>query len=254
MNISQKLSIHLKKLMLPVIRCEFKNRAETARKESLTYEEYLLDLAEIELEQRDSNRFKRWMKESMLPVSKSLSVFEMNRLPKGAQAQFRTLLEGCFIEANENLLLFGTPGSGKTHLMCALGQEMIRKGFKCCFRTCSSLLQDLLIAKRELRLNKLLKKLTGYDLLLIDELGYIQQEKEEMEVFFSLLANCYEKTSVVITSNLPFSKWDTIFKDSMMAAAAIDRLVHHSVILELNLPSYRMESSKNKKRGQLKEG
>lgn len=128
-----------------------------------------------------------------------------------------------------------------------MGQEMIRKGYRSYFCSCSVLLQDLLFAKKELRLNKFLKKLTSYSLLLIDEIGYVQQEKEEMEVFFTLLARCYEEVSVVITSNIPFSKWEIIFKDEMMAAAAIDRLVHHSIILELNVSSYRMESSMIKK-------
>jgi DNA replication protein DnaC len=243
----KKLSAHLKSLLLPTMRSEFKNLAEVARREGLSYEEYLLDLAEVELEQRNSNRFKRWMKESGLPPTKNLLCFDTKRLPREVLAQFKILLEGGFIDAKENVLLFGTPGSGKTHLMCALGQEMIRNGFKCCFRTCGAILQDLLVAKKELRLNKAIKKLTSYNLLLIDELGYVRQEREEMEVLFSLLANCYEKTSVVITSNLPFSKWDGVFNDAMMAAAAIDRLVHHGVILELNIPSYRVENSKKKK-------
>ena len=138
--------------------------------------------------------------------------------------------------------------------MCGLAQDMIKKGFKPFFRSCTALIQELLAAKKELRLNKFLKKLTGYDLLVIDEIGYVQQEKEEMEVLFTLFAECYETTSILLTSNLPFSKWERIFKDTMMAAAVIDRLVHHSTILELNLPSYRLEKSKSKKnRGETKE-
>ena len=132
--------------------------------------------------------------------------------------------------------------------MCGLAQEMIRKGFRACFRSCSALIQELLIAKNELKLNRLLKKLGSFDLIIIDEIGYVQQEKGEMEVLFTMLAECYERTSVLLTSNLPFSKWEGIFRDTMMAAAAIDRLVHHSVILELNLPSYRLETSKNNKK------
>lgn len=246
MNITEQLTHKLKRLMLPVIKGEFSKLAERARKETWSYEEYLLDLAQKELEVRENKRINRWLKESNLPMAKSLTSFDLGRLPKGVQHQFNALRDGKFLERKENILLFGTPGGGKTHLMCGLAQEMIRKGFKAFFRPCTALIQELLIAKNELRLNRLLKKLTTYDILVIDEIGYVQQEKGEMELFFILLAECYETTSILLTSNLPFSKWEGIFKDAMMAAAAIDRLVHHSVILELNLPSYRLEISKNK--------
>jgi DNA replication protein DnaC len=236
----------LKKLLLPVIKDEFSNLAEKARKETWSYEEYLLDLVQKEIETRENKRFHRWLKESTLPIGKSLETFELNRLPKGVQLQFKALRDGKFIERKENILLFGTPGAGKTHLMCGLAQEMIKQGHKAYFRTCTALIQELLIAKNELKLSRLLKKLTSYDLLVIDEIGYIQQKKEEMEVLFTLLAECYETTSILLSSNLPFSKWEGIFKDAMMAAAAIDRLVDHSVILELNLPSYRLERSKKR--------
>lgn len=246
MNISEQLTQGLKKLMLPVIKVEFLNQAEKARKETWSYEEYLLDLVQKEAEARENKRINRWLKESTLPIGKSLTTFDLKRLPKGVQHQFNALRDGKFLERKENILLFGTPGGGKTHLMCGLAQEMIKKGFKAYFRPCTALIQELLLAKNDLKLNRLLKKLTSYDLLVIDEIGYIQQKKEEMEVLFTLFAECYETTSILLTSNLPFSKWEGIFKDAMMAAAAIDRLVDHSVILELNLPSYRLERSKRK--------
>lgn len=247
MNISTRLAEGLKKLMLPVIKGEFSNLAEKARKETWSYEEYLLDLVQKELEARENKRFNRWLKESTLPIGKSLAAFDLKRLPKGIQHQFNALRDGKFIERKENILLFGTPGGGKTHLMCGLAQEMIKKGFKAYFRPCTALIQELLIAKNDLRLNRVLKKLTSYDLVVIDEIGYVQQKKEEMEVLFTMLAECYETTSILLTSNLPFSKWEGIFKDAMMAAAAVDRLVDHSVILELNLPSYRLERSRKRK-------
>lgn len=247
MKIAEQLTQGLKKLMLPVVKEEFLNQAEKARKEEWSYEEYLFELMQKELEARENKRTNRWLKESNLPLAKSLSNFDFNRLPKGAQKQFQVLRSGIFLEKRENVLLFGTPGGGKTHLMCGLAQEMVRKGFRAFFRPCTALIQELLTAKKELRLSRYLKKLTTYDLLVIDEIGYVQQAKEEMEVLFTLLSECYETTSILLTSNLPFSKWEGIFKDAMMAAAAIDRLVHHSVILELNLLSYRLETSKKKK-------
>ena len=156
----------------------------------------------------------------------------------------KALLDGAFLDRKENVLAFGNPGSGKTHLLSALGQELIRNGRRIGFTTCARLVQDLLLAKKELRLSRAIKKLAYYEGLVIDDLGYVQQSREEMEVLFTLLAERYERGSVLITSNLPFSKWEAIFKDPMTTAAAIDRLVHHSVILELNIPSYRMEQAK----------
>ena len=162
----------------------------------------------------------------------------------------KTLLEGEFIDRNENLLVFGNPGSGKTHLVCGLARELIYQDKRIYFTTCALLLQELLLAKKELRLKRLLKGFSRYNAFIIDDIGYVQQDKEEMEVLFTLLAERYEHGSVIITSNLPFSKWNNIFKDQMMTAAAIDRIVHHSVILELNIESYRIDSAKKRKIGQ----
>jgi DNA replication protein DnaC len=171
----------------------------------------------------------------------------MGRLSSMLAAQVNALLEGSFVERSENVLSFGNPGSGKTHLLCAIGQELIQQGRRVLFTPCSLLVQQLLIAKRDLKLPRVLKRLSRYDALIIDDIGYVQQNREEMEVLLILLAERYERGSLMITSNLPFSKWQRIFKDPMTAAAAIDRLVHHSVILELNLPSYRLEHSKENK-------
>ena len=129
-------------------------------------------------------------------------------------------------------------------LLSALGQELIRSGRRVAFTTCTRLVQELLLAKKELRLNRAIRKLAYYEALVIDDLGYVQQSREEMEVLFTILAERYERGSVLLTSNLPFSKWEEIFKDPMTTAAAIDRLVHHSVIIELNIPSYRIEEAK----------
>ena len=151
------------------------------------------------------------------------------------------------VDRNENLLAFGPPGSGKTHLLCGLCHELARQQRRVYFTTCDVMVQQLLRAKRALELDKLLKKLSKYDALMIDDFGYVKQDRDEMEVLFTLLAYRYERGSVLLTSNLPFSKWEAIFKDPMTTAAAIDRLIHHSVVLELNVPSYRAEQAKNRK-------
>jgi len=247
-ELNGRLTRNLKILHLPAFREIFESEAIRATQESLSYEQYLLELSDREVEMRQQNRVVRLLRESRLPLEKNLESFEMKRLPRKVALQFKTLLEGSFLDRKENVLAFGNPGSGKTHLLCALGQELVQQGRRVFFTPCSLLVQGLLIAKRDLKLARILKRLGRYDAILIDDLGYVQQSREEMEVLFSLLADRYERSSVMLTSNLPFSKWEAIFKDPMTTAAAIDRLVHHSVILELNLPSYRLEASKKRGR------
>ena len=164
------------------------------------------------------------------------------------------MLDGSFLSRTENVFAFGNPGSGKTHLLCAVGQELIYQGCRVLFQPCSLLVQKLLAAKRDLNLQRLLKGLAKYEALIIDDIGYVQQSREEMEVLFTLLAYRYERGSVMISSNLPFSEWERIFKDPMTTAAAIDRLVHHCVILELNLQSYRLEHSRKANREKVEGG
>jgi DNA replication protein DnaC len=154
------------------------------------------------------------------------------------------LLEGHFVGRRKNVLVFGNRGSGKTYVACAIGQELIRAGKKVIFTTCGLLVQDLLAAKRDLKLPNFLKKICRYHVMILDDIGYVQYSREEMEVLFALLAERYERGSMVLTSNLPFSGWESIVKDPMTTATAIDRLVHNSVIIELNVPSYRVEQAK----------
>ena len=243
-NLQSKLIESLKALHLPTVRQYYRQCAQMATKEDLSYEQYLLELVERECEVRHENKIKRLLRSSRLPLEKSLAVFDLKRLPARVRQQVKVLLEGSFLERKENVLAFGNPGSGKTHLLCAISQELIQQGHSVYFTTCSLLVQELLRAKRDLKLDKLLKKFSRFDALVIDDIGYVQQERQEMEVLFTLLAARYECGSVMLTSNLPFSKWDAIFKDPMTTAAAIDRLVHHSVILELNISSYRVKHAK----------
>ncbi len=239
---------HLRELHLPTFRECFQDAAGRAQQESLSYEQYLLDLAQRECEVRRMNRIDRLLRQSKLPLEKNLDSFELSRLPVKVARQVRTLLDGGFVDRRENLLAFGKSGSGKTHLLAGIAQELVRRGRKVYFSTCSLLVQDLLIAKRDLKLSRVIKRLSGFDALMIDDIGYVQQSREEMEVLFTLLAERYERGSIMLTSNLAFSKWEAIFKDPMTTAAAIDRLVHHSVILELNIPSYRLEQAKKAKK------
>jgi DNA replication protein DnaC len=241
--IQTKLLQNLTELHLPAMRACFEESARRAEKETLSYEQYLLELTERECEARDRNRIARLLKESSLPQEKTMANFDLKRLPVKVSRQLKVLLDGGFLDRKENLLLFGNPGAGKSHLLCALAQELVTQGRRMKHTSCAMLVQDLLAAKRDLRLSKEIKKLARYDGLIIDEMGYVQQSREEMEVLFTLLAERYERGSVMLTSNLPFSKWEAIFKDPMTTAAAIDRLVHHSIILELNIPSYRMEQA-----------
>jgi DNA replication protein DnaC len=241
------LARYLKELRLPAFRASYEELARNAQQEGLGFEQYLLALAQRECQERHNKRVERLLYNSRMPLEKSWPALDLKRLPVKVVQQARTLLEGSFLDRCENVLVFGQPGSGKTHLLAALGQELARAGRKVLFRKCGLLVQELLAAKRDLKLPRLLKQLAGWQALILDDLGYVQQSREEMEVLFLLLAERYERGSVLLSSNLPFSGWEAIFKDPMTTAAAIDRLVHHSVIIELNVPSYRAEQAKKAK-------
>ena len=245
-QLKRQLLIGLKELRLPAMRALHREQADLARKQSLSYEHFLLSLVQRELEERHANRIERWLRESRLPLEKTMEAFDRSRLPSRLNHHVSVLLEGGFLDRHENVLAFGPPGCGKTHLLCALGIALIHQRRRILFRPCSLLVQDLLAAKRSLTLDRLMKRLRKYDALILDDIGYVQHSREEMEVLFTLLAQLYERGSVMLTSNLAFSDWERIFKDPMTTAAAIDRLVHHCVILEMNLPSYRLEVSKKR--------
>ncbi|WDP88317.1 MAG: ATP-binding protein [Desulfobacter sp.] len=243
-NDRDQIDTNLKSLHMPTMRRSYEEMADQARAEAWGYEKYLLQLLSLECEVRWQNRISRNLRASKLPSSKTFENFDKKRLPLKVANHLSVLVNGAFLERCENILAFGNPGSGKTHLLCAIGHELIAKGKQVLFISCSQLVQDLLIAKRDLELTKKLKSLSRFDAVIIDDIGYVQQSRGEMEVLFTFLAERYEQGSLMITSNLPFSKWEQIFKDPMTTAAAIDRLVHHSIILELNVESYRMEQAK----------
>lgn len=243
----EQIVYNLKQLHMPTIHHSYEEVAGQARADSWSYEQYLLELLNLECEIRRQNRISRNLRASKLPPSKTFDNFDKKRLPTKVANHLNVLINGSFLNRSENILAFGNPGSGKTHLLCAIGHALIEKGKQVLFISCSQLVQDLLIAKKELEMTRKLKRLSRFDAVIIDDIGYVQQSREEMEVLFTFLADRYELGSLMITSNLPFSKWEQIFKDPMTTAAAIDRLVHHSVILELNIGSYRMEQAKRNK-------
>lgn len=234
----------LKRLKLPTFASQVHNYAGLATNEGWPYDRFLLELSELEISERQTRRVQRLLQDSRLPRAKTSDSFDKSRLKLDVVKKWELLKTGEFLQRRENVMAFGNPGSGKTHLLCALGHELVSQGRAIYFTSCALLVQRLLKAKAQLHLEKELKRLDKYEGLILDDLGYVQQSREEMEVLFTLLAHRYEHRSIMITSNLVFSDWERIFKDPMTTAAAIDRLVHHSVILELNLPSYRMETAK----------
>ena len=237
------LDVLLRALCLPAFVAYRKDVAAKAEKAGWSFDQFLHHLAEMEVEERKRRKVERMLKKSDLPTGKTLAALDPERLPVAVRRQLPTLCEGGFVERAENVLAFGLPGRGKTHLVCALGQELVRRGYAVLFVPAFKLVQRLLVAKRELATDKELRRLDAFDAVIVDDIGYIQQDREEMEVLFTFLAHRYERRSVLITSNLVFSQWDKIFKDPMTTAAAIDRLVHHAVILELNGPSIRAEDA-----------
>jgi len=239
----ESLSMMLRVLKMPTIGRHAEEVATKAEREGWTFGQYLRHLVALEIEERQRRRIERNQRASELPGEKTLATLQRKRLSASVARQLPTLCEGGFVDRGENVLLFGLPGRGKTHVACAIGHELIRRGRRVLFTPTYALVQQLLAAKRELRLEKALGDLDGYDAVICDDIGYVQQSRDEMEVFFTFLAERYERKSVLITSNLVFSEWNRIFKDPMTTAAAIDRLIHHAVILEMTGESVRAEEA-----------
>jgi len=223
--------------------------ALTVEREGLDFLSGLTQLAELELLERDVRKISRLRKRSKLPPEKTLVNLNTQLLATKVRRQLPGLCEGGFVKRVENVLAFGLPGRGKSHVVAAIGHELVARGISVLWRPAGHLVQDLLAAKRDLVLEAELQKLDRFEVVILDDIGYISQDREEMEVLFTFLAERYERRSVMITSNLVFSEWGKIFKDAMTTAAAIDRLVHHSVILELTGKSYRTTTARDRSRG-----
>jgi len=244
----ESLGILMRALKLPAFARYAEEVAQKAEREGWTFGQYLHHLAELEVHERRRRRTERFLKASDLPPEKTLATLTRARLPPKVAKMLPTLCEGSFVERGDNVLAFGLPGRGKTHLVCAIGYELIQRGYRVLFTATFALVQRLLAAKRDLRLEKELATLDAYDAVILDDIGYVQQSRDEMEVLFTFLAERYERRSVIITSNVVFSEWDRIFKDPMTTAAVIDRLVHHSVILEMTGTSVRADAAEHAKK------
>ncbi len=245
----RSLAMLLRALKLPSFVASHEDLARQAERDGWPHVEYLGRLVELEISERRQRRIERLRKGSGLPEDKTIGSLKVEKLPPKVRRQVPALCEGGFIHRAENVLAFGLPGRGKTHMMAAIGHELVHRGYAVLFTPAYRLVQRLLAAKRDLLLDRELKRLDAYDAVILDDLGYVQQDREEMEVLFTFLSERYERRSVMITSNLVFSQWDQIFKNPMTTMAAIDRLVHHAIILEMAGPSIREEEAKASRRG-----
>lgn len=206
----------------------------------------LLEVLEAEADERGQRRTARLLKAAHLPPGKTFETIDRTLLPRQVALKLDELATGEFIERADNVLCFGLPGRGKTHAAAALGHKLVQHGYSVHFAPTFRIVQELLAAKRDLSLPRALARLDAFDLLILDDIGYVQQSADEVEVLFTLMAERYERRSLLITSNLVFGEWDRIFKNPMTTAAAIDRLVHHSVILEFGGKSKRAEEAERR--------
>jgi DNA replication protein DnaC len=242
LNRSIELQTLLTQLNLGAMADGFAEVALRAAKEGLSHEAYLYELARLETEQRTQRRTARLVRASGLPVEKTFRTLALSRLSPGLQLQLERLKSASFLETTTNIIAIGKPGVGKSHCMAAVGYAVIEAGYPVLWTPTSTLVQRLLAAKRDLRLPQELSKLDKFACVILDDIGYVQHDRDEMEVLFTFLAERYERKSVIITTNLVFSEWERIFKNPMTTMAAIDRLVHHSVILDMmSVESYRAE-------------
>lgn len=243
-KISSSLPLLLKQLQLPCMLSKWEELCLQAEQEHWSYSDYLTHLAHLELIARQEKRIARRIKDSALPPGKTLDTFDFKDSQSTNAAQITSLANGLeWVKDAENLIIFGPSGVGKTHLASAIGYRLSEKGLRVLFITGTTLVQKLQQARREYQLNEHMNKLTRFDLLILDDIGYVKKDEAETSVLFELIAHRYERRSLMITSNQPFSEWHQIFPDNIMAVAAIDRLIHHATIINITDESYRRRHS-----------
>ena len=245
-----RVELLLSDLRLPGIKLMWARLAEQSDKEGWPAARFLAAIAEHEMVDRGRRRMERHLTEARLPAGKTLATFDFDSVPMVSKAQVMALATGNeWLDKGANILLFGPPGGGKSHLSSALGLALIENGRRVFFARTTDLVQRLQIARRELALEAAIAKLDRYDLLILDDIAYVTKDQAETSVLFELIAARYERRSMLITANQPFGEWGKIFPDQAMTLAAIDRLVHHATILEMNVESYRRREALDRKRG-----
>ena len=239
-----RLPLMLAELRLPTVHRLWLEFAERADKEGWPAARFLATLIEHELAERVTRRIERHRLESRLPPEKTLATFDFAAVPRVRKAHVLALAAGdSWLEKGANILVFGPPGVGKSHLAAALGHALVDNGYRVLFTRTGDLVQRLQAARRELALQASLAKLDKFDLLILDDLSYVRKDQAETSALFELIAERYERRSLLITANQPFSAWDSVFPEPAMTVAAIDRLVHHATIFELNVESYRRRAA-----------
>jgi DNA replication protein DnaC len=236
-----------KQLRMPALANQYRSLAREAEERNLRYEEYLLALLEVEVQTREENQRQRRLKQASFPVQKTLDTYDFSLMPSLNKNRFLTLAKGDFAQRKENILFLGNSGTGKTHLATGLGIEMIQNGYKTKFITASELVEELLMANQEYKMGALEKKWLKYEVIIIDELGYVPFSKIGSELLFQFFSSRYERASVIITTNLEFTEWTSLFGDEKMTAALLDRLTHRAQIYLLNGESYRFRQSMKQK-------
>ena len=245
-----RVELLLSELRLPSMRLRWATLAEQSDKEGWPAARFLATLIEHEVADRSCRRMERHLAEARLPAGKTLATFDFEAVPMVSKAQVMALASGdAWLEKGANILLFGPPGGGKSHLSAALGLALVENGWRVLFTRTTDLVQQLQVARRDLTLENAITKLDRYDLLILDDLAYVTKDQAETSVLFELIAARYERRSMLITANQPFGEWGKIFPDQAMTLAAIDRLIHHSTILEMNVESYRRREAIDRKRG-----